>query len=201
MEITTILAAMVSLIAGVAYATFFFRYLSRFRPITTTKSYEQAKERFFHELANRISLGVLRTVEDASQIQRPVKDEIESQRFSTTPIDELLESYLSVITGSVEEVGEQTAKERYALVQELINTKRAAEPFSVLPARERITAHLLQEAIEFEQRGAALSRLRELSSALGARLDEANRKATRNLYVSIGAILVSITAIPLSIVL
>lgn len=200
MELTTILTLIVSVVAGVAYASFFFRYLTRWRPVRRERPWEQAKQRFFEELTDRVSLGVIRSVEDALQIQRTVQNEVESYRFASTPIDVLLEGYLSVITGSVKEIGEQVAGERYAFVQKLIDAKRAAEPFSSLPARERVAAHILQEAIESNNKDAALSRLQELASALGARLDEANRKATRNLVLSVGALLVAATAIPVAIV-
>ena len=189
----------VSVIAALAYTTFFARYLSVLKP-KQLKTWEQAKERFFNELTSRISLGVVRGIDDSEQIYRTVANEIDSTRFRSTSLDVLLESYLCIITDQVAKEDKQKAKEQYGFVQQLIDEKRAADPFSVLPATERVTAHMLQEAIVSGETDSAQHRLQELASSLGSRLDESDKRATRNQVISIGALLVAVTAIPISFV-
>jgi len=113
------------------------------------------------------------------------------------PIDELLEEFLSIITQDAED--EEHVKEEYRFVELLIDTKRAEEPFSILPSEERTKAQRLQKSIESGQIEEAMSQLKEMANSLGGRLQGLNRAVTRNRNLAIVAAIASISAIPIAI--
>ena len=192
----TLIAALVSGVAGVTYATFAYSLFRR-RIGERGGTFRKAKELFFKELRRRIALGVIKDLDDVTMVMNWARREQQSSRFEGMPIDELLEEFLSIITQDAED--EEHVKEEYRFVELLIDTKRAEEPFSILPSEERTKAQRLQKSIESGQIEEAMSQLKEMANSLGGRLQGLNRAVTRNRNLAIVAAIASISAIPIAI--
>jgi len=185
-------------VATTAYVTFIYYYLLRRRVGQRGGTFRKAKELFFEELRRRITLGVLQDLDDVDMVKNWARRQEESIQFETMPLDELLEEFLSIITRDAED--DERAKVEYRFVESLIDTKRAQEPFSILPSEEKAMAQRLQQSIESGQAEDALSRLQELVNSLGGRMQGLNRAVTRNRNLAIVAAIASISAIPLAII-
>ncbi len=185
-------------VAAVAYVTFMYNLLRR-RTIERGGTLRKAKELFFEELRKRITLGVIQDLDDVAMVKNWAGREQESSRFEATPLDELLEEFLCVVTRGTED--EERAKQEYIFVEQLIDTKRAQEPFSILPGEERIKAQRVQRNIDSGQKEDAISQLQELANSLGGRIKELNKAVTRNRNLAIVAAIASISAIPIGIIL
>ena len=152
-ELITMVAVAV---AVTAYVTFMYSLLQR-KIGQRGGTLRKAKELFFEELRRRITLGVIQDLDDVTMVKSWAGREEESRRFESMPLDELLEEFLSIVTRGGEDEGR--AKEEYIFVESLIDTKRAQEPFSILPGEEKTKAQRLQQSIESGQKEDAMSRL------------------------------------------
>ncbi len=172
----------------------FLPFLQRFRE--RGRTFRKAKELFFDELRRRITLDVIKDLDDVTMVKNWAMRQGGTTQFEGMPIDELLEEFLSDITQGAEE---ERAKEKYVFIELLIDTKRLQEPFSILPSEERTKAQRLQQCIESGQKEDAKSYLLELLNSLGGRLEVSNKNVARNRNLAIVAAIASISAIPVAI--
>lgn len=195
-----ILAATLSTALGAAYAAFVSRFwLRRGRPIR--ERYNEARQLFFQNLSKSISLDLLHDIEGASRLRKAVADEVASYRFRNTTTEQLLDAYLAETIATKDEVGEETAVARYNIVLQLINEHRRVEPFNSLPETERYIAQTLQESIDNGANQDASQRLKELTTALASRLEEATTKSTRNSRLSVAGFALSFLSLNAAITL
>ncbi len=188
-----VMAVFVSIVAGVAYATFAYSLLSR-RVARRGGALRKAKDVFFEELRKRISLGVIKDLNDVVMVKNWAIQQEESRVFEELTIEELLEEFLALLVE--DDKDKERAKVDYLFIESLIDKKRAQEPFSILPTRERTMAQMLQQSIESGQSQDALVRLQEFANLLGGRLEELTRATARNRNLAIAAAIASVSAIP-----
>ena len=185
------------IVAAAAYVTFMYSYMQR-RISERGGGFRKAKELFSQELRRRITLGVIRDLDDITMVKNWAIRQEESSRFEGMAIDELLEEFLSTITRDEEDEGR--TKQEYLFVESLIDTKRRQEPFSILPEGEKTKAQRLQRSIETGEKEEAMSQFQELVNSLGGRIQGLNKVATRNRNLAIVATIASISAIPIAII-
>ena len=88
-----LIAVFASVVAGAAYVTFAY-YLFRRRIIGRGGAFSRAKDMFFGELRKRISLGVIKDLDDIAMVKSWAMRQEESRRFEGEPIEELLENII-----------------------------------------------------------------------------------------------------------
>ena len=176
------------------YLAFFYRYVLRSRT-TGEERFRQTVQRFQRELDNRIGIDGISSMDDINEVKQFISNETGDARFAATPIQAILQYYLSDIANSTEGEAADGIRGKYFFISGLINSSRSIGQFAYLPPRDSATAMQLQDAISAGEAESAERYLQVLSESLGAQIRQANSRSRIRLGATILGVVFSMSGL------